>query len=213
MNEEHPSALFQEVRQAVGGLRGALCLSRRVRLLTQYVGVDPAVLAEAAAEAGGRRRAAEGLVGLLRSLAQHVSDPFQQNELRRLVAHLDAVREAAQAEKALLGRLQDHGGKEVERPDMVALTGVLAEARERHQALESASRSVLLEGRVQKPSQASLSSRLVVALAAAVVQEALAVERVDPVLHAVDLTPSMRKSVAATAGDAASRIGAFAKVF
>lgn len=150
---------------------------------------------------------------MLRSLEPNVSDAFQHLELRRLVAHVDCLRELSMQEKASIDKLQQNDGAAVPRDEFVALLVLLAAHRDQQAAVVNAAQSVLVESRICSPSHEALASRHVVAAAAAAVQEALAIEGPIPSMPQFCITKSMEARVEKAVGEAVSRIEAFAKDF
>jgi len=216
--ESHASALFkqalEELSQETTALRGALAAGNLTKLMAQYSCLDPATLAEAAVNAGARRRSAHGLALLVRSFETGVPDPFQRAELGRLAAHLIQIADICSREKRLISGLQDTNNESAGRQHLRELAEIADEHRKQRAALEHAINSVSLNAPVVGHDHHAVQSRIIVALYLTLLREALAFEQqADHVLLPFndETTPSQMKGVEQQVGAAKTAIAEFAK--
>ena len=110
---------------------------------------------------------------MMRDLGGRVADPFQRAELSRLMAHLRHMEHLATQEKTLISRIVDKDDEAASRDDIKQVIGIVNEQRSHHEALSHSVRCVLETSPSVGQGSNSVTSRMIVALAASLLREAL----------------------------------------
>jgi hypothetical protein len=148
----------------------------RARLLDQRFTLDTAELLLARHRHQDRGKRIRAVLAVLDSAAEHVADPFDEVELRRMRAHLRSIESVNVRQGRCLRLLDDaaHYGKATLRSELLELQKLWEDERKDHASLKNAVSSVLVSRPVSDyPPDVQLRSRMSVLLAARLLQKAV----------------------------------------